>query len=83
MQYSERAPHPSLLSMVRCIFTFDSSADDGAPETHRVVSDGCPEIILHYGERCSETNALGQMERQPRLLFAAQLTQSLLLQLSA
>lgn len=32
MQYTERAPHPSLLRIVRCIWIFDSSADDGSPE---------------------------------------------------
>ena len=80
MQYTERAPHPSLLSIVRCIWTFDSSADDGSPEMQRVVPDGCPEIILHYGERCSEVNARGQIEQQSRFLFAGQMSQPLLLQ---
>ncbi len=80
MQYSERPPHAELANYVRCIWTFDASPDDGSAGVQRVVPDGCPEIILHYGQHCHEVNASGKLERQPRFLFAGQLSQPLLLQ---
>ena len=58
MFYTELPPHPSLAGHVRCIWVFDSSdpgtsaGDAGsADENQRIVPDGHPELVLHYGDR--------------------------------
>lgn len=83
MRYTERRPHPMLAAHVRRIWVYEASADDAASAVQRVVPDGYPEMVLHFGERCHEVMADGTAHRQSRLVFAGQISQPLLLRPSA
>lgn len=73
--YAEFAPRESLRDFVYCIWTFTGPADDAE---QRIAPDGRPELILHHGTRYIE-HATGGAVVQPRVLFAGQLTQPLIL----
>ncbi len=80
MLYSEHPPHPTLTRLIRCIWVFEATPDDGPAEIQRIVPDGCPEMVLHYGDHCQEIESGGALKRQSRFVFAGQLSQPLLLQ---
>lgn len=80
MHYTERPPHPALASYIRCLWAFEASPDDGAAEIQRIVPDGYPEMVLQYGDDACEISANGVQMRQPRFIFAGQISQPLLLQ---
>jgi len=86
MFYTELPPHPSLASHVRCIWVFDSSdpgtsaGDAGsADDTQRIVPDGHPELVLHYGDRFAELGDDNVATTQSRLVFAGQISRPLVL----
>ena len=80
MLYIERAPHPALAKHIRCLWVFEASPADGAAEIQRVVPDGYPEMVLHYGDYGHEVDTTGTLNRQSRFVFAGQISQPLLLQ---
>ena len=80
MLYTEHPPNPALASLIRCIWVFEATPDDGPAEIQRIVPDGCPEMVLHYGDQCREIELSGTLKRQSRFVFAGQLSQPLLLQ---
>ncbi|MDM4765726.1 DUF6597 domain-containing transcriptional factor [Pelomonas sp. SE-A7] len=80
MFFAEFAPPPRLAAFLHCIWVFE--ADHGAAaEAQRIVPDGHPELLLHYGDPFLEYDgsASGAGE-QSRLVFAGQITGPLLLQ---
>lgn len=79
MFYTELPPHPALAQYLRCIWVFETSADDGGGEVQRIVPDGYPELVLHYGDQFHEIHDKA-MVAQPRMLFAGQIARPLLLQ---
>ncbi len=80
MHYTERPPHPVLAKHIRCLWMFEASPDDVAAEIQRVVPDGYPEMVLHYGDYGHEVDTTGALQRQSRFVFAGQISQPLLLQ---
>ncbi len=80
MLYTERPPHPALTNHIRCLWLFEASPDDGEAEIQRIVPDGYPEMVLHYGDHGHEVDAAGGLQRQSRFIFAGQILQPLLLQ---
>lgn len=79
MIYTERPPHPALANHIRCLWMFEASPDDGTTEIQRVVPDGYPEVVLHYGDRGHEVDEAGALQQQSRFVFAGQISQPLLL----
>jgi AraC-like DNA-binding protein len=83
MFYTELPPHPSLANHVRCIWVFDAgnaTSDAGsADETQRIVPDGHPELVLHYGDRFAELGDDNVATTQSRLVFAGQISRPLVL----
>ena len=73
MKFRKTAPVSALVPIVECIWTLES---EGAPagEIEPVLPDGCPELVIHFGERFERLSADGTVERQSDLLFAGQLT---------
>ena len=63
--------------MLRCIWVFEGRFDEVHDE--RIVPDGCPELILHFGTPYAERDDAGAWQRQPPLLLAGNLTHALLL----
>ena len=79
MDYREYAPSPSLTSFVHCLWTLEGDTTELRGEAQPVVPDGRTEIILHFGDPFDRLHGDGIVERQPSLLFAGQLTNTLLL----
>lgn len=80
VRYTERDPAQSLARYVRCIWSFEDDAGDGAPQ--RIVPDGRPELVVHCVEPYREVEG-ARTVLQPRILFAGQLTRPLWLQAGA
>ncbi len=78
MYYTELPPSPALAPYLRCIWVFENSTGDGAGEQQRIVPDGHPEMVLHYGDRFHEINE-HETVTQSRLLFAGQISRPLVL----
>lgn len=72
--YAEFAPDPALAPYVACVWTFEGGA---SREVQRIVPDGCCELVVHFGDPYFERDTAGRWVRQPRLLFAGQLTRPL------
>ncbi|MDP3737338.1 MAG: hypothetical protein Q8R02_08105 [Hyphomonadaceae bacterium] len=54
--------------------------DDGPSDVvQRIPPDGCPELIVHMGEPYEEQISDGSFARQPRVIFAGQMTRPLCL----
>jgi AraC-like DNA-binding protein len=79
MEYLEHAPSAALAPVVQCIWTLSGVASDADAALQPVIPDGRPELILHLGDPFERLQADGTVDRQARLLFAGQLTRSLLL----
>jgi AraC-like DNA-binding protein len=76
VRYAEFAAPPALAPFVHCLWVFEGEAE---PQPQRIAPDGRCELILHwrapYFEREGEA-----WRRQPRALFAGQLTRPLHIQ---
>ena len=72
MRYDEVAPPPALAAHVRCIWSYEADAGEAAAAAERIVPDGRCELIVHFGAPYLEGAT-----RQPRALFAGQLTRPL------
>ena len=83
MAYREFQPHPALATRVRLIWIYESSATDSADELQRIVPDGYPELLLHFGDCFSEIGIDGKLYRQARLMFAGQISRPLMLRSGA
>ncbi len=82
MRYAEYPPHPHLASHIRCYWVFEHVFEQGETRDDRIVPDGSPELIFHFGEPYAEIGNDGVATRQPRSLFAGQITGPLLLRSS-
>jgi AraC-like DNA-binding protein len=77
VRYQEFPPNKSLAPWVKCFWLLeDSPVPDGPMDA--VVPDGCPEIIVHYGDRFSE-DAAGRRVVQSDVIAAGQMTRPLML----
>lgn len=79
MVFVERAPHPALAGWLRCLWLFESAPGEAAAqgnEPQRIVPDGHPELLFHYGDPYAEPGR----GVQSRIVFAGQIAQPLLLQ---
>ncbi len=82
MRYAEYPPQPSLVPYVRCFWIFECEAKalGLAGGDERIVPDGHPELIFHYGDVFSETGPGATPGRQASSIFAGQITGPLMLQ---
>lgn len=79
MQYAEVPPLPRLAGIVDRLWTLSGDATSLGADTQPVLPDGCPELIMHFGDAFERVYANGVVERQSAIIFAAQLTSQLLL----
>lgn len=75
MRYAEFPAPPELSTWVRCLWSFEASFDPFHDE--RIVPDGCPEIIVHFGNPYLERDESGDWLPQPSVLLAGNLTRPL------
>jgi AraC-like DNA-binding protein len=79
MLYAEVPPLPRLAGMIDRLWTLSGDATSLGADTQPVLPDGCPELIMHFGDAFERVHSNGVVERQSTIIFAAQLTSQLLL----
>ncbi len=77
MRFREIAPVPELQSIVECIWTLESEPGEAGGHVEPVLPDGCPELVMQFGDRFERVDTDGSAERQSDILFAGQLTRQL------
>jgi hypothetical protein len=77
--YVEFLPRSDVAHIVKCVWNYESAAGetDGRPE--RIVPDGNPELVVHYGHPFSEITAERGKQAQPRVFLMGQMTRPLAL----
>lgn len=79
MHYQEFPPSVALAPYIRCLWLFEADHGTAGGEVQRIVPDGFPELILHYGAQYSEISEDGRDFLQPRALMAGQISRPLIL----
>ncbi len=82
MRYAEYPPDPRLAAFVRCFWVFEHAFAPHETRDERIVPDGSPELIFHFGDPYTEIREIDADQvaaRQPKSLFAGQITKPLLL----
>ena len=77
MRYQELAPPPRLAPWVHRVWIFEAGEPGEAPD--RIVPDGRPELVIHYGDPFGEVDARGASIPQRDAVFAGQVTRPLVL----
>ena len=77
MRYQELAPSPRLAESVHCLWIFEASEPGAGPD--RIVPDGRPELVIHFGRPFAEVDGAGVTTPQHRAIFAGQVTRPLVL----
>jgi AraC-like DNA-binding protein len=78
VRYAEYRPSAALADVVRCIWTLEGRTDDLATAAQPILPDGRPEIVVHLGDPFELIHDDNTIERQPRTIFAGQLTSPLI-----
>jgi AraC-like DNA-binding protein len=71
MDYREFPPLPGTERFVRCVWTLEGAASE-APAP--ALPDGCPELVLNFGDPCLVTGGNGRLVRQPPFVLVGQIT---------
>src|SRR4029453_19273856 len=79
MRYAEFAPSAALAHVVRCFWILEGDALELAAAAQPILPDGRPEIIFHLADPFVLVCNNVTFERQPRTIFAGQLTAPLVL----
>jgi AraC-like DNA-binding protein len=80
VEYREYEPRGALASVARCIWTLQGDASElGDEPVQRILADGRPELVMHFGDAFERMRADGTADRQAPVLFAGQITSHLLL----
>ena len=73
MQYTEYIPHPPLQQVVKTIWVLEAEAT-GVYEYEKILPDGCPELLFHYGDPFVEKKE-GKEQKQGSFFVYGQLAQ--------
>lgn len=76
MNYQSFEPDQDLAAFVKCYWTLESPKAE-TPEKQTIVSDGCMEMIFHYGDLYKQYTGSGHSITQPRCFLIGQLTRPL------
>lgn len=79
MPFIEFLPRPDLAHIVKCVWNYESTAGEREGRPERIVPDGNPELIVHYGHPFSEITAERGKQAQPRAFLMGQMTRPLAL----
>ncbi len=79
MPYIEVLPRPDLAHIVKCVWNYESAAGETEGRPERIVPDGNPELVVHYGHPFSEFTAENRKQEQPRVFLMGQMTRPLAL----
>ncbi len=81
MKYEQAAPSGRLAKWIKSFWMVDSEGDDTI-HTEKIVPDGYPEMIFHYGDPY-RTNISGEWQQQAKNLIGGQLKKYFYLQNTA
>lgn len=79
MPYVEFLPRPDLAHIVKCVWNYESAANETEGRPERIVPDGNPELVVHYGHPFSEFTPDHGKRAQPRAFLMGQMTRPLAL----
>lgn len=79
MPYVEFPPRPDLAHIVKCVWNYEADASDTADRPERIVPDGNPELVIHYGDPFAEFAPGHSKAAQPRAFVMGQMTRPLAL----
>jgi AraC-like DNA-binding protein len=65
VRYRELPPRPPLDRFLECFWFVDADAPPPCVPPERIVPDGCPEMIVHLGDRFERVDETGRGARQP------------------
>lgn len=71
MQFTRIIPKKELINLIECFWIVEN--DDPTPLVQKIIPDGFPEIILHFGDPYS-IKLRDQWEHQSKSLLAGQIT---------
>jgi AraC-like DNA-binding protein len=77
VHYRELRPRPPLDRFLECFWFVDAVAPPSESPPERIVPDGCPEMIVHLGERFEKVEEDGRRMLQPRSFLVGALTRSI------
>ncbi len=80
MRHQEYPPPLMLAPWIKSFWVFESRSTTPVPD--KIVADGSPEIIVHFGSPFAELDQTGVFTRQPVAVVCGQLTQALVLESS-
>lgn len=76
MNYETFEPNQNLTTIIKCYWTLENPKEK-TPERQTIVSDGCMEMIFHYGDLYKQYIEGGKSIIQPRSFVIGQLTRPL------
>lgn len=79
MPYVEFKPRPDLAHLVKCVWNYEAAAEETTERPERIVPDGNPELVIHYGDPFGEIAPSGERTTQPRAFVMGQITRPLAL----
>lgn len=82
MPYIEFPPRPDLAHIVKCVWNYEAANDETSARPERIVPDGNPELVVHYGEPFAEITPEHGKRLQPRVFLMGQITSPLTLDAS-
>lgn len=79
MPYVEFLPRPELAHLVKCVWNYAAGTAETEGRPERIVPDGNPELVIHYGHPFSEFAPDQTKRTQPRAFMMGQMTRPLAL----
>ncbi len=79
MPYVEFPPAPEVAHLVKCVWNYAAGASETEGRPERIVPDGNPELVVHYGHPFSEYTPDERKQQQPRAFMMGQMTRPLAL----
>ena len=79
MPYVEFQPRPDLAHIVKCVWSYEAAPGEAIGRPDRIVPDGNPELVIHYGDPFAEYSPVGAKAAQPRAFIMGQMTRPLAL----
>jgi AraC-like DNA-binding protein len=77
--YVEFLPRLDVAHIVKCVWNYESAVGETEGRPERIVPDGNPELVVHYGHPFSEITAERGKQAQPRVFLMGQMTRPLTL----